>query len=206
MTRPDGGLILMLFGGWRRLLTSAVHSLHRLRAFARRLGGRLLAECRAIREYLVDTGSAWAEGPPTRLSHAAVFGLLAYAAGLAMAAAIALGSGVRAPAVGLLVLIELLWGAVRLTIVLLVLRGGASRRGTLIAFAAGLAPYALGVTAPLRLVSLALSARLTARGLRGAGIAPDSAGLAIGWAFGGQVVAMMLAFATRGGIAMLGGS
>lgn len=204
MTRAPYELISTLFHTWRRLLTAALRAIRRQWTRAGLAFRRQADEWRTVREYLTDTAAVWADDSLARLAPAAAFGLRAFAAGLIISAGIALGAGSRAPAVGLVVLIELLWAAARLAIVLLVLPADAPRPRTLLAFAAGLAPFAVGVTPFLRLVSLVLSGVLTARGLRGAGAATGHVRTAIGWAFGGQVLVVVGGGLIRSVVALLG--
>lgn len=204
MAHAPHRLVSALFRAWRRLLTATLGGIDRgwtrvRRALARRADG-----WRTVRDYLTDTSAFWTEGSPARLTSAAAFGLRALAAGLIISTGIAIGSGSRAPAAGLLVLTELLWTAARLAIVLLVLPADAPRPRMIIAFAAGLAPYAVGITPLLRLVSLILSGALTARGFRGAGVASGQARMAVVWAFGGQAVVVVGGALIRGVIALLG--
>lgn len=193
-----------LFGAWRRLLTAVARRVDRCWSALRRAGLRWAAGSRSIRAYVTDTTSAWAEGSIERLEPAAAFGLRALIAGLIASTGIALGTGTRLAAVGLVVLTELLLAAARLAIVLLVVPAGTSRPRLLLAFAAGLAPYAFGVTPLLRLGSLWASGVLTFRGLRGAGVGPRDAKTATAWAFGGQTAIVVAGLLIRSVLALLG--
>ncbi|MHB1136047.1 MAG: hypothetical protein ACYCXR_05620 [Coriobacteriia bacterium] len=204
MAHAPRELISTLFRAWRRLLTMALHGINQVWARLRLVGARRGDEWLTVRDYLTDTAAVWADGSLARLTPAAAFGLRALAAGLIVSTGMALGAGSSAPAAGLIVLTELLWAAIRLAIVLLVLPADTHRPRTLLAFAAGLAPYAVGITPLMRLVSLLLSGVLTARGLRGAGVATGHARTAIVWAFGGQIVVVVIGALIRGAVALLG--
>ena len=197
-------LFAALFLAWRRLLSALARVATRGWARLRRTGKRWATGWHASRAYLTDTGSVWADGPPTRLSAAAAFGIRAFVAGLFIFVGVALGTGDQLPAAGITILTEILWAVARLSIMLLVLSSGPPRSSVLIAFAAGLAPYAIGVTPLLRLVSLWLSAVLTTRGLRGAGATPRLARSATLWAFGGQAAILLGSLVMRGVITLIG--
>lgn len=194
-----------LFRMWRRLLTAIACGCTRAWVHVRDAAARWAAGWLPVRAYLADPVAAWSGDSPARLMPAVAFGLRAFAAGLLISAGVALGTGVRLPAAGLVILTELLWVAARLAIIVLLTPTGLPRSRALAAFAAGLAPYAFGITPLLRLGSLGLSAVLTARGLRGAGAAAGTVRLATGWAFGGQAAIMAGGVALRGLLAAIGG-
>jgi len=197
-------LIAALFLAWRRLLTTLVRGVGCAWVQMSRAGEHWAAGWHTVHAYLTDTDTAWADNPPTHLTAAAVFGLRAFLAGLLISVGLALGTGSRLPEAALAALIEFLWATARLSIVLLVLPSESTRSRVLVAFTAGLAPYVLGLTPLLRLVSLWLSAVLTSRGLLGADITPPLVRSAIRWAFGGQAVVVIGGLAIRGAIALLG--
>lgn len=204
MARAPRELIAALFRAWRRLLTTTLRGINRGWTRLRLAGAHRADGWRTVRDYLTDTVAVWSDASPARLTSAAAFGLRAFAAGLIISTGIAFGAGSRLPAAGLVVLTELLWAATRLAIALLVLPADAPRSKALLAYAAGLAPYAVGVTPLLRLVSLVLSGALTARGLRGAGVTAGHARSAVVWSFGGQAVVVVGGALIRGVIAALG--
>lgn len=197
-------LALMLFHAWRRLLTAIVRTVTRMWARLRRAGERWGADWRTAYMYLRHTDVAWADERPDRLMVAAMFGLRAFIAGLLISSGIALGTGSRAWTAILMASSELLWAGARAAIVLLLMPTEPPRSRVLIAFAAGLAPYALGVTPLLQFIALWPSALLTARGLRGAGVAPASVRTATRWAFGGQAAIIASGLAARSVIALFG--
>lgn len=193
------------FLAWRRILTSAVQTMLHAWARLRRAGARQVDGWILVGKYLTDTRSAWAHGDLDHITVPASFGLRAFVAGLLIATGIMLGAGSRLPTVGLSALTELLWAAARVTIILLVLPTDVRRSRALLAFAAGLIPYAIGITPLLRFASLWLSALLTARGLRGAGASPRTVRTSTGWAFGGQAATEIAGVVGRSVIATLSG-
>lgn len=205
MQDPIRSFTSELFRAWRRLLTAPVRTLRLVWARSRRQSARWAEGWLLVWRYLTDTGAAWSGETPQCVTTPASFGLRAFVAGLLVATGILLGTGSSLATAGLSALIELLWAAARITIILLVLPPDVRRSHAVLACAAGLAPYAIGVTPVLRFVSLGLSAVLTLRGLREADVPPEAARASVGWAFGGQAAIMIAGVAGRTFIAALGG-
>lgn len=205
MQHPVRAFIPELFRAWRRLLSVPARMLQRVRVSLRRRCARWSDGMRLVWHYFTDTGAAWDSEASERVTAPASFGLRAFVAGILISTGILLGAGSPLSTAGLTALVELLWAAARVTIILLVLPRDLRRSRALLACAAGLAPYAIGVTPALRLLSLGLSAVVTMRGLQAAGASSGSARASVGWAFGGQAAIVVAGLASRGLIATLGG-
>lgn len=193
---PVSGLLLT----WRRIVTTAVcapgramHSAVALRVaevvrlgarYARDPVGTLKAADPRSRERLKEAGAA----------------ALAIGAALAFAVSSAVGEPLvrRFLALGW----TAAWALARLLIMRLAARPASTAETRRVddAWGPALLPYLAAVTFPLDLAALALSAYLTYRGMSALGTSRAQAGRAVAWAFGGQLVAEVIAWAGRAGL------
>jgi hypothetical protein len=141
---------------------------------------------------------------PTAARAASALGVSAFAIGLLLAAAIAVAEGAPPRFALARTIQELLWAGGRFTILALLVRRSALPRASLAtAFLAGLVPYAIGVTAGVRIAALLASWLLTVRALRGAGLESSVRRRACGWAFGGHLGTLAAGWLLRGALAVV---
>ncbi|MDO8879368.1 MAG: hypothetical protein Q7W44_00980 [Coriobacteriia bacterium] len=197
---------LSFFIAWRRALSSGYR---RVRAGAlwitRRVAG-WAGQWGHVTRYLTRPAPERVHGDADA-SRAAAFGARAFAFGLLASGSITIATGGTSRAAVATLVVELAWAAGRFAICAALVPVTTLPRSHLaLAYLTGLAPYALGLTAPLRIAALAASALLTARELRAAGPDARTVRTAVGWAFGGQALVVVFGFVLRGGLAVLTGS
>lgn len=188
---------------WHRALCAIV-------AFFTRVGGIILGASRSwlaqwprVALYHRSPRAAWsAEGGRVRETAAAA-GVRAFVFGVVVASVIEAAARNAVPAGVGVAVVEVLWAGARFIIVaLLVPRGTIDRQRLSVAYLAGLLPYALGVTLPLRIAALFASAVLTHRGLLAGGMARSDASRAVAWSFGGQAAAVAAGWLARALLAL----
>ena len=194
--------LIALFMVWRRSVTRVWRAGTRL---CRTLGTTTAlwaSTWKMVLGHLVSAGPALPEAD-SRYDVVSGFGVLAFVAGALVSVGIALGDGDSPSAIAGVMAAETAWAAARFGVLALVLRERKPRTRIGHAYLTGLAPYALAVTPPLRLAALALSAILTARGLRDAGFPARDVRTATAWAFGGQALASLLGALASGVLAVI---
>lgn len=196
-----------VFPAWHRLVSSVAGLYARTVVAASAAAKNWVGQWSLVVAYHKDPVTAWASADARCRTTAAAIGARAFAFGIVATALI--GAATKgAWTSGLLILItELLWAAARFIIIAMLMPKGSITRARLsMAFLAGLVPYALGMTAPLRVVSLLLSALLTHRGLSGAGVAARDVNIAIGWSFGGQAGFVVAGWLARAALVLVAGN
>lgn len=192
IARALADALAALFLVWRRFVTRAWRAGIRLRGTLADSTRSYVDTWRAVLGYIVhpDMDARWylASGS----------GVIAFASGALIAIGLAVGNGHGPATIAVTILSEMAWAAARLWVLLLVLRDRQPRGRLMHAYLAGLAPYALAVSPPLRFGALALSAMLTARGLHAVGVPSSDVRTASAWAFGGQVLVSLLGTSARG--------
>lgn len=193
------------FIAWRRALGSGYR---RLRGGALWITGRVVGWAgqwgRVTRYLTTPAPERVHEDEDT--SRAAAFGARAFAFGLLASGAITIATGGTSRAAVATLVVELAWAAGRFAIcAALVPVATLPRKRLALAYLTGLAPYAVGLTGPLRIAALAASALLTAREVRAAGPEARTVRTAVSWAFGGQALVVAFGFVLRGGLAVLTG-
>lgn len=189
-------LVAAVFLMWRRWLTAVVPALGK--------AGRGALSAALTTGTTLAAAAAFVRAPSKPMAEdarrrVAVLGLASLGLGAALPIGLArplgltLVMGVEA-AVWMLV-----WAPIRLAIIRLAAPGLPSHP-TRRAWAAGLLPSFLGVTAILDAVVLAASAWLTFAALRGAGADKRDARAAAGWAFGAQAVAEVTRWLAEGAL------
>lgn len=185
--RRTHGLIPGIVSSWHRGASAVI-------ALILRIARALLVAARAwgvqwqrVWHYLRTAGDPWRDEGARGREAAAAVGVRAFVLGLVLAGWAAVSvKNTWMPGVALIVA-ELLWAGARFIIIAwLMPRGAIDRRRLSVAYLAGLMPYVVGITAPMRVVSLLASAYLTRQGMRGAGVRPRDVDQAIAWSFGGQ--------------------
>ena len=193
-----------LFTIWQALLTRVVRWTAGVVALLGTLARRTARKSALVSAYVTQPTEAWSDTDDTVRSAAAAFGVTSLIAGLMMSGALAANTGESAVGIALIVLTEILWATVRYVILALLSPVRSVSRAKLVtAYLAGLIPYAIGLTPALRVVSLAWSAILTERGLRGAGVPDRVRRTGVSWSFGGQAVAMLAGVLGRGALVVL---
>mgnify|MGYP001273132701 CR=1 FL=1 len=198
------GIASRLFIIWRRVIATVALWPVRVGRAMTTLARAWISQWRAALRYHLNADSPWKAADVKDREVAAALGLRAFAFGL-IALAVLTASSRNAWGPGAVAAAgELLWAGMRFIIIALLMPHGAIDRPRLsVAFLAGLAPFALGVTWLLRLVALGLSALLTYRGLRGAGVSRDDTRVVVGWAFGGQAAVLASGWLVRAIVALL---
>jgi hypothetical protein len=197
---------LSFFIAWRRALSSGYR---RVRAVALWIAGRVAGWAgqwgRVIRYFTTPASERIHEDADA--SRAAAFGVRAFAFGLLASGSITIATGGTSRAAVATLAVELAWAAGRFAICAALVPVTTLPRSRLaLAYLTGLVPFALGLTAPLRIAALAASALLTAREFHAAGPDAGTVRTAVGWAFGGQALVVVFGFVLRGGLAALTGS
>ena len=178
--------------GWRRVLSGALGGIGRgAGTLAASLGEAILALAR-------PSGLAIADRRVLR-SHA-VWGSAATLVGVGVALAL---SGTTAPAVAGAAW-TVFWAFARRALLGLSAPAALTRTPRLWGvWGVGLLPFALAVTAELRLVALAASAFVTYRAAAGAGASRRQAAWMVGLAFGGQAAVEAASWVARAGTLLL---
>lgn len=176
---------------WRR----AVSAVARVVAPARRWAAAKSLTLDAMRVW--RRPAAWGELQPAAADRIAALGLRLFVAGIAASVGVGMWrAGSWRPAAGAAIT-TVAWAAARLLVMLALRpRGDRVRALTIAAWAASLAPFALGVTEGLRFAALAASAVWCAGALAASGLPARDARTMTAWAFGGQ------AGVTLGGLAL----
>jgi hypothetical protein len=196
-----------IFPAWHRLVNYVAGLSARTGAAASSAGKTWVGQWSLAVAYHKDPVTAWSSADARSRTTAAALGIRAFAFGI-IATAVIGAAAKGAWTSGLLMLVtELLWAAARFIIIALLMPKGTITRARLsVAFLAGLMPYVFGVTAPLRIVSLLLSALMTYRGLAAAGVHTRDVGVAIGWSFGGQAGFVAATWLARAALVLAAGS
>lgn len=196
-SEPDP--VKSLFRAWRQIVTRGLRLPGALARAASR--SRVADSLRLGIRYATnpaDTLRAGSARDLDRLKDAGA-GALVVGAGLAFAVSAATGA---APARSFLAMgWTAAWALARLLILRLALPAG--RRQAADAWGPALLPYSVAVIFPLDLLALALSARLTHRGLTALGVGRKDALRAVAWAFGGQLAVELIAWTGRAGLLAL---
>lgn len=198
-----GAMGVAIVAVWHRTLSAIVSFLTRVAVIVLRATRAWAAQWPRVAQYHGDPSTAWsAEGERVRETAAAA-GVRAFVFGVVVASVIEAASrNAVAAGVGVAV-VEVLWAGARFIIIaLLVPRGTIDRQRLSVAYLAGLLPYALGVTLPLRIAALFASAVLTHRGLLAGGMARSDASRAVAWSFGGQAAAVAAGWLARALLAL----
>lgn len=186
--RGPWSLLPGIVSRWHRGASSSVAVLRRLARVFLVAGRRWVVQWQRVWDYLRGAGDPWRDEGAEGREAAAAAGVRAFALGLVLAGWAAVSAkNTWMPGLAV-ILAELLWAAARFVIIAwLMPRGAIDRRRLSVAYLAGLLPFVVGVTAPLRVVALVASAYLTRQGLRGAGVRMRDVDQAIAWSFGGQI-------------------
>jgi hypothetical protein len=187
-----GSALAAWFLSWRLLLAQAlslpVRAARALRYSPR--PGVLSLFLRAPERSLASV-----EGASARV---AAFGVRAFIAGMLGLFALAVSTGGDPAVAGTQAVTSAVWALARLGMLVFFARGGRdTRSAVLTAWAAGLFPYLIGVTAGLRLAAFIVSAIYTEAALVGVGIDRRRSLSLVAQAFGAQAIIVGLAWGVR---------
>ncbi|MRS12896.1 MAG: hypothetical protein EG823_07465 [Actinobacteria bacterium] len=187
-----------LFTVWQRAVTAVLAAAARAGVWVRRATSAWASQWPQVRDYHARGAAAWTPADLASRRRAAAIGLRGFVFGLVIAWIISDTSRNTWLPGGVTVISEVLWAGARFIIIALLARRGTIDRPRLsTAYLAGLLPYTLALTGPLRIAALLLSAVATYRGLVGAGVQKPDARLMIGWSFGGQAGIMVAGILVR---------
>ncbi len=196
IARAFADALAALFCVWRRAVTRVLRSGAGLRQTLVASATRWIDTWKTMLAYTLHAPTR-AANPDTGPDLVAGFGVMAFVAGMLIAIGCAVGEGDGPATIAAAAAGGIAWAVARFWVLLLVLRGRRPRAVIARVYLAGLVPYALAVSPLLRFVALALSAALTARGLRAADVPAADVRTATVWAFGGQALVSLLGTVAR---------